>query len=312
MDNCGTKTQYQYDALGRRTKKTGTEQKTEFLWDGDVLLSETQHLKTETQEQATAKIYVFEPNTFKPLAQIQNNEIYHYHLDHLGTPQELTNNCGDIVWSARYKTYGNLALKDVDDVENNLRFQGQYFDQETGLHYNRHRYYNPNTGQFTQQDPIGLLGGLNNYQYAPNPVGWVDPFGLTAKPEDCPKGTATIFKHEPTPDNRFGHYSVEVKHGGKSMHSHQGITAEDNSTTTIIDAADYPPSKPVVHEVTIDLKDAKSAHEYQKAMEWKELGPYDKKNNSCVTHVCNVLREGGADIPKTPLGEFKYLKDLGF
>ncbi|MCE2030449.1 RHS repeat-associated core domain-containing protein [Sessilibacter corallicola] len=183
VDNCGTKTQYQYDALGRRTKKTSTEQETEFLWDGDVLLSETQHLKTETQEQATAKIYVFEPNTFKPLAQIQNNEIYHYHLDHLGTPQELTNNCGDIVWSARYKTYGNLALKDVDDVENNLRFQGQYFDQETGLHYNRHRYYNPNTGQFTQQDPIGLLGGLNNYQYAPNPVGWVDPFGQSCKEE---------------------------------------------------------------------------------------------------------------------------------
>ncbi len=189
VDNCGTKTQYQYDALGRRTKKTGTEQETEFLWDGDVLLSETQHLKINEQEQVpntkatTAKIYVFEPYSFKPLAQIQNNEIYHYHLDHLGTPQELTNNCGNIVWSARYKTYGNLALKEVDDVENNLRFQGQYFDQETGLHYNRHRYYNPNTGQFTQQDPIGLLGGLNNYQYAPNPVGWVDPFGLTCKEE---------------------------------------------------------------------------------------------------------------------------------
>jgi len=49
------------------------------------------------------------------------------------------------------------------------------------LHYNRHRYYNPNTGQFINQDPIGLLGGTNNYQYAPNPTGWVDPFGLTCK-----------------------------------------------------------------------------------------------------------------------------------
>ncbi len=182
MDNCGTKTQYQYDALGRRIKKTSAEQETEFLWDGDVLLSETHHGKNaEQKELLNVKIYVFEPNTFKPLAQIQNNEIYHYHLDHLGTPQELTNNRGDIVWSARYKTYGNLALKDVDDVENNLRFQGQYFDQETGLHYNRHRYYNPNTGQFTQQDPIGLLGGLNNYQYANNPIQWVDPLGLSCK-----------------------------------------------------------------------------------------------------------------------------------
>ncbi|VAW71421.1 Rhs-family protein, partial [hydrothermal vent metagenome] len=65
-----------------------------------------------------------------------------------------------------------------EEIENNLRFQGQYFDEETGLHYNRHRYYNPGTGQFISQDPIGLLGGVNNYQYAPNPVGWTDPLGL--------------------------------------------------------------------------------------------------------------------------------------
>jgi RHS repeat-associated protein len=72
----------------------------------------------------------------------------------------------------------------VEEVENNIRFQGQYFDEETGLHYNRFRYYNPNTGQFITQDPIGLLGGVNNYRYAPNPVGWVDPWGLTATKED--------------------------------------------------------------------------------------------------------------------------------
>ena len=63
-------------------------------------------------------------------------------------------------------------------VEQNLRFQGQYFDGETGLHYNRFRYYDPDCGRFVSQDPIGLLGGVNNYQYAPNPVGWVDPLGL--------------------------------------------------------------------------------------------------------------------------------------
>ncbi|HEY5602360.1 MAG TPA: RHS repeat-associated core domain-containing protein, partial [Gammaproteobacteria bacterium] len=76
---------------------------------------------------------------------------------------------------------GNLALKEIDEVENNLRFQGQYYDTETGLHYNRFRYYHPESGQFINQDPIGLLGGLNNYQYAPNPVGWIDPLGLKCK-----------------------------------------------------------------------------------------------------------------------------------
>ena len=59
-----------------------------------------------------------------------------------------------------------------------LRFQGQYHDSETGLHYNRFRHYDPDMGRFISQDPIGLLGGENLYQHAPNPVGWVDPLGL--------------------------------------------------------------------------------------------------------------------------------------
>ncbi|GEM_PF-6098353 len=62
--------------------------------------------------------------------------------------------------------------------EQHLRFQGQYFDVETGLHYNRFRYYDPNVGRFVSQDPIGLFGGVNLYQFAPNPIEWIDPLGL--------------------------------------------------------------------------------------------------------------------------------------
>lgn len=102
-------------------------------------------------------------------------------MDHLGTPQEITSWEGKVVWSGKYQAYGNLALKQVEEVENNIRFQGQYYDQETGLHYNRHRYYDPSVGQFISQDPIGLLGGENNYQYAPNPIKWIDPLGLSSK-----------------------------------------------------------------------------------------------------------------------------------
>ncbi|WP_370262388.1 RHS repeat domain-containing protein [Limnobacter sp.] len=112
---------------------------------------------------------------------VQHGQVLHYHTDHIGTPQELSNSEGRIVWQARFKAYGALALASVSEVANPLRFQGQYFDEETGLHYNRHRYYDPQCGQFTTQDPIGLAGGLNAYQYAPNPVTWVDPWGLTCK-----------------------------------------------------------------------------------------------------------------------------------
>ncbi|MBW6100791.1 RHS repeat-associated core domain-containing protein [Escherichia coli] len=59
--------------------------------------------------------------------------------------------------------------------------RGQYLDRETGLHYNLHRYYDPDVGRFMVTDPIGLRGGLNLYQYAPNPLSWIDPLGL------CPK-----------------------------------------------------------------------------------------------------------------------------
>ncbi|EOT4001614.1 RHS repeat-associated core domain-containing protein, partial [Escherichia coli] len=64
-------------------------------------------------------------------------------------------------------------------VEQNLRYQGQYLDRETGLHYNLHRYYDPDVGRFMVTDPIGLAGGLNLYAYAPNPVSWIDPLGLS-------------------------------------------------------------------------------------------------------------------------------------
>ncbi|ABC27381.1 Rhs family protein [Hahella chejuensis KCTC 2396] len=77
----------------------------------------------------------------------------------------------------------DVGAPDHERAHNPLRFQGQYYDEETGFHYNRHRYYDPQSGRFINQAPIGLLGGANAYQYAPNPVGWVDPFGLTAKKE---------------------------------------------------------------------------------------------------------------------------------
>uniref|UniRef100_UPI001268682E polymorphic toxin type 15 domain-containing protein n=3 Tax=Vibrio vulnificus TaxID=672 RepID=UPI001268682E len=83
-----------------------------------------------------------------------------------------------------YDTYGRAHIE-VESVGNPLRFQGQYHDVETGLHYNLARYYDPRTERFIQPDPIGLLGGINHYQYAPNPVMWVNPHGLCAK-EDAP------------------------------------------------------------------------------------------------------------------------------
>ncbi|BDM64242.1 hypothetical protein NFHSH190041_16940 [Shewanella sp. NFH-SH190041] len=73
-----------------------------------------------------------------------------------------------------------------------MRFQGQYFDSETGLHYNRHRDYSPDTGRLITADPIGLAGGLNSYRYTPNPVNWIDPLGLETEGGSPKKQSSAI------------------------------------------------------------------------------------------------------------------------
>ena len=107
--------------------------------------------------------------------------IYYYHNDHLGTPQKMTDSSGTVVWAADYLPFGKVDVI-VETITNNLRFAGQYFDEETGLHYNYHRYYDPSASRYLRPDPIGLNGGINLFTYAVNdPVNFVDPFGLCRK-----------------------------------------------------------------------------------------------------------------------------------
>ena len=115
----------------------------------------------------------------RPLARIDNDaQIVYYHVDHLGTPQAMTDAAGATVWKADYEPFGKATVK-VNNVENNLRFPGQYYDRETGLHYNYFRDYDPSTGRYVEADPIGLEGGLNVYGYVDNnPVVYTDPLGL--------------------------------------------------------------------------------------------------------------------------------------
>jgi RHS repeat-associated protein len=113
-------------------------------------------------------------------------QMHYYNCDHLGTPTEMTDCDGVMSWAAKHKAWGEatVAISDAAKkagVKNPFRFQGQYFDEETGLHYNRYRYYDPHSGRFVSKDPIGLFGGANLHSYAPNPIEWVDPLGLAKK-----------------------------------------------------------------------------------------------------------------------------------
>jgi RHS repeat-associated protein len=110
--------------------------------------------------------------------------IHYYQCDHLGTPMELTDEDGNVAWEANYRAWGEARLTISEaarkaGLKNPIRFQGQYLDEETGLHYNRFRYYDPVVGRFVSKDPIGLAGGINAHQYTLNPTEWIDPLGLT-------------------------------------------------------------------------------------------------------------------------------------
>ncbi|EMQ4858106.1 RHS domain-containing protein [Morganella morganii] len=194
--------EYEYDILGRRTGKRvwqsaqaqrlkqppenrAPEETVQFCWNGLRLAAE----KSSKSAHLTLH-YVYNGGSYNPLARIesfdhpekQSTDISYYHIALNGLPEELTDSQGRIIWHGDYSLWGKLKREQHPAPgfrgQQNLRFQGQYFDRETGLHYNTFRYYAPDTGRFTQQDPIGLAGGLNLYQYAPNPVGWIDPLGL--------------------------------------------------------------------------------------------------------------------------------------
>jgi hypothetical protein len=143
------------------------------------------------------------------------------------------------------------------------------------------------------------------YSYVDDPLFKVDFWGLN---QEC--GIAKIHHFEGDAANPYGHYSIEVTHGSKSMHTHQVITAADYSTTTITRDISMLPVP--LKTVEVNLPNANKAMDYQASSIGKELGPYSQRTNSCVDHVAEVIRQGGIDVPNSALGQYKFLKKLGF
>ena len=183
-----TQVSFRYDLLGRRISKTrrqmlggqptGKPVTTRFVWEGFRLLQEVHGDVPLT--------YVYsDQDSYDPLARIDGvdaPEIFWFHCQPNGTPERMTDIEGQVRWEGVNSAWGKLLRESetqVSGYSQNLRMQGQYLDRETGLHYSLFRYYDPDCGRFTQQDPIGLAGGINLYQYAPNALGWVDPWGLS-------------------------------------------------------------------------------------------------------------------------------------
>ena len=183
-------------------------------------------------------LYVYaEPGSYEPLARIDGKSgseaVFYFHTNLAGLPEQLTDSDGNTVWHSEYQAWGRTRDEWHDrqaGSDQNLRFQGQYLDRETGLHYNTFRFFDPDVGRFTQPDPIGLAGGLNLYQYAPNAIGWIDPAGLTS----CELSSAMKRNGTIRPPNSAAHHIVpETAKGAKPardvLHKHNiGINKEEN------------------------------------------------------------------------------------
>ncbi|WP_329432973.1 DUF6531 domain-containing protein [Streptomyces sp. NBC_01280] len=208
----GSHWRYAYDPLGRRISKHRvaddgtTADRTEFTWD-DLNLAEL------TDPSGWAITWDYAPDTPRPVAQTrqklstaassdsylarlaEESDFGHttqFHAvvtDSLGTPTELVSKTGELAWQRRTSLWGTgFPAPDEDtSVDCLLRFPGQYADTETGLHYNLHRYYDPETARYISADPLGIVPAPDHHAYVPNPLVWSDPLGLAGKGPMGPK-----------------------------------------------------------------------------------------------------------------------------
>ncbi|MEU9607997.1 RHS repeat-associated core domain-containing protein [Streptomyces sp. NPDC048057] len=190
----GTRWRYRYDPLGRRIAKqrlapdgTTVAEETRFVWDGSTLVEQTTHLDGVPE----AITLTWDHRDYTPLTQIETKALatapqevidqrfFAIVTDRIGTPTELVDEAtGAVAWYTRSTLWGATVWNSDATAHTPLRFPGQYFDPETGLHHNYFRHYDPETARYLTTDPLGLAAALNPTAYVDNPLTLSDPLGL--------------------------------------------------------------------------------------------------------------------------------------
>ncbi|MDN0193722.1 RHS repeat-associated core domain-containing protein [Streptomyces sp. S.PNR 29] len=228
----GTRWTYLYDPLGRRIAKQrhaadcgSVVERTEFVWDGTTLCEQT----TRSAHQPHSVTLTWDHQGRHPVAQTErilhadapqeeiDQRFFGIVTDLVGTPTELVNEEGELAWYARATLWGSTTWNRSASAYTPLRFPGQYFDPETGLHYNLFRHYDPETARYLTSDPLGLAAGPNPVAYVHNPLTWADPLGLTpcedAAKQAAARGETVLGPNVPT--------RAEASVGSTTSHSYK-------------------------------------------------------------------------------------------
>ena len=269
----GQWTRFTYDALGRRLTKFG-DVTSHYLWNGNVPLHEWRTgeryedggLKSYSED---LKTWLFEEESFVPLVLIQEGKAYSIVCDQLGTSTEAYDEEGEEVWYCRLDMNGKIleetqpGLNPEGYVSKPFLFQGQYADVETGLYYNRFRYYSPELGNYISQDPIRMAG--NNptlYGYVKDTNSWLDPFGL-----DCSKNAKRLRENMAKEGRVVGAGEAAghiVASGGSKKHFTPSVESRSLLGKYNIDINDAANGIPIGHPTPHGFMHTQSFHSYVK------------------------------------------------
>ncbi|WP_240799434.1 putative T7SS-secreted protein [Streptomyces sp. A0958] len=250
----GTQWRYRYDPLGRRTAKQRltaeghVAEETRFTWDGVALCEQTTH----QPDTPNAVALTWDHRGLAPLSQTErlltaddrqteiDRRFFAIATDLVGTPTELIDETGHTAWRARATLWGTTAWSRTSTTYTPLRFPGQYYDPESGLHYNVFRHYDPETGRYASPDPLGLGPAPNPVTYVDNPHRWTDRLGLA--PDyipiyRTPKGAHAQYELDNGPNPANHQPGVDIGGGyisnGKVYFGEEAVAAEYAGPTGI-------------------------------------------------------------------------------
>ncbi|RLJ32221.1 RHS repeat-associated protein [Chryseobacterium sp. 7] len=266
----GKEVSFEYDALGRRTFKIGSNKITRYIWDGNVLLHEwsynaEDHPVTVVDDDGNViagkepveniVTWVYDLANFNPSAKIENGNTYSIISDYLGTPILAYDEKGEKVWERELDIYGKIIHETNHFIP--FTYQGQYYDEEIELAYNRFRYYSPESGRYIQKDKIGIVGGLQLYSYVWDVNKLLDKFGLFPEYYDLDElgrptggfaevtqssiGTGSSASNSISPPGWLGgEHPYHQQRGHLIANNHGGSGTDPKNLVTITDGTNHP------------------------------------------------------------------------